>query len=67
MYSEWLIPELALLLLDERVSTNEFIAFAFVRHEFANCVCMFDGVDISKQKSPKSYCLGGKKYEKEGC
>ena len=58
--------ELALLLLDERVSTNEFIAFAFVRHEFANRVCMFDGKDI-KQKSPKSYCLGGKKYEKEGC
>ena len=50
---------LTLFLLDERLGENVFIALAFVRHEFAYSVRVFDGDDVSKQDGAKNHRLGG--------
>jgi hypothetical protein len=49
--------------LDERLGENEFVALAFIRHELTNRVRMFNGDDVSKRESAKSYRLGGLEEE----
>ena len=48
------------------VRTSLSHSLLFVTSSPIAYVCL-PALTFLKQKSPKSYCLGGKKYEKEGC